>query len=134
MKNRDSLDAELAALNASFTAALEARRNWMDEHMIDYASYKVGEELFDLKTGQRLGVVSKLYRPTWGVDNPLYQGNMDIGYQYETAPNYFDNTSRQPYLSYGNRDELVRSNEAKLAYAKVSGMSWAELFSSEEPK
>ena len=54
--------AELAELQAKLDAALAARTKWMDDHMADFAVVPVGEDLYDLSTGNRLGRVTELYR------------------------------------------------------------------------
>lgn len=114
MTDRHELNAELEALNTAITTAIDTRRAWMDAHMVDYAKYAVGEDLYDFKTGRRLGEVTKLYRPTWGVDNSLYHTGMDIAYEYRVGDNSYDNTSRQMYLSFGNLAELVQRHEWEL--------------------
>lgn len=115
MTARPELDVELKALNTAITAAIDTRRAWMDAHMVDYAKYAVGEDLYDLKTGQLLGTITKLYRPTWGIDNPLYQTSMDVHYEYRIGDSsIYDNTSRQMYLSFGSRAELMRRREYEL--------------------
>lgn len=116
MTDRPELNAELEALNNAVTAAIDARRAWMDAHMADYAEYAVGDDLYDLKTGQRLGTITKLYRPTWGISNPVYQTSMEVAYEYRHSDNSpYDNTSRQMYLSFGDRAELLRRRESELA-------------------
>jgi hypothetical protein len=103
--SREQLDNDLARLNKAVEAALAERKAWMDSHMPDYAKYKIGEELFDLKTGERLSVVSSYYR-YWSGHNPSLDTTMNIEYQFETSRNCFDNTSRQPARSIGNAEEL----------------------------
>ncbi len=113
---RARLDADLAALNAAVTAALKARRDWMDAHMQDYARYQVGEEIFDMATGRRLGVVSELYRYQ-SDQNPFYDTHMSVDYQYNKGGNCFDNTSRQIGLSIGNAEELAAKLKSDAEHA-----------------
>lgn len=100
------LREELKALNAEFFVAMEKRKAWMDAHMTDFARYQVGDEIFAMSNGARLGVVSKLYR-YWGSDNrdPQYDTEMNIEYEYCTGNNCYDNTSRRP-INIMNRQEL----------------------------
>ena len=110
----DEDQAELDALNQRVTDALNARTLWLDGKMSKYAKVQVGEAIYDLETGQRLGVVSGLYR-FHGRHNPLYDTELSISYEYETRPNSFDNTSRQPGLRVGNAEQ---AREAMLARAR----------------
>lgn len=106
--------------NEAVVAALKAREDWMDAHMTDFAKYKVGDVLYNLANGQRLGTVTNLYRPTWGHSGPREEESMHIEYEYQTGevPTSFmrDNTSRQMYLRYGTREELLRSRRFEVSY------------------
>ena len=101
-----ALEGVLDKLTAKFAAAWAERKSWMDAHMEDFARFKVGDEIFNLETGERLGEISQLYR-YWGSDNrdPQYDTTMDIQYQYHTGNNCFDNTSRR-YLPIGTKADL----------------------------
>lgn len=87
MTKMDELNAQLAALNSDVDAAHARRRQWMDEHMADYAKYPIGETLFDRRTGHKLGKVVEHYR--YHRDNPLYDTSMSIDYRFSNG----DNTS-----------------------------------------
>ena len=125
MPTIDELNTELAALNAAVESAVRARRAWMDQHMADYAKFKVGDELIDMNTGRFIGTVCELYR-YWGGRDDRYDTSMDIDYKYrEPSPdgyNFVDNTSRQPGLRVGTRKEYAEWAEvrAKAARAAVS--------------
>ena len=126
MKSEPELNAlrgELAVLNAEFFAAMAKRKTWMDAHMEDFARFKVGDEIFEIHSGKRLGVISKLYR-YWGSNHrdPQYDTTMNIAYEYHTGNNCFDNTSRRP-ISIGTAQDL-RDN----AVWKDSVATWSECF------
>jgi hypothetical protein len=84
----------LDELNASVDGAIQARTDWLDQKMAQYAKVQVGEEIYNIDTGQRLGVVSKHYRYQAG-QNKLFDTRLSISYEYETSSGCFDNTSRQ---------------------------------------
>lgn len=113
------LSDELAALNKAVDDAIARRTAWMDKHMPAFASCKIGEEIFNRKTGQRLGVISRMYR-YWGPfsggepRDVRFDRSMSVEYEFETSPRCFDNTSRfGGSLSICNREELARSREAE---------------------
>ena len=114
----EPLQKELDALNAEVTAVLTKRKKWMDDHMADFAKYKVGEEIYNLQTGSRLGVISRLYR-YWGEyhRDPQYDNQMNIEYEYHIGNNCYDNTSRQPII-IGTNDDLIKQQEWDLEIAK----------------
>lgn len=116
------LDAELEALNANVDRAIAARKAWMDEHMDDYARYHLGEVLVDLDTGQTLGTVTKLYR-YFGDRDPRFDTRMEIQYEFTREIGSYgsamsDNTSRQPGLRYGTKEEYARDLEWRLSPAR----------------
>lgn len=105
----DEEDAEqLKLLNATIKDAIAARAEWLDERMPKYAKYAIGEELFDLDTGKRLGAVCEYYRYNAN-HNPLYDTHMGIEYKLLVRGNLYDNTSRYAgRISIGNKAELER--------------------------
>ena len=114
---KQKLDQELEALNAEVSAALAKRKEWMDANMENYAKVKVGEDIYDLQTGQLLGKVVSLYRYS-AKHNPLYDTQMIIEYAFETSPNCIDNTSRHGVYTegrFGTRDEARRRFELAAA-------------------
>ena len=105
---KKALLGDLAVFNEKVTAVLAERKSWMDAHMADFAKVPIGEEIYNLDTGQLLGVVSKHYRYWDSQQNPLYDTTMDICCEYQTQPDVlnFDNTSRQLGLRYGTKSDL----------------------------
>lgn len=95
---REVLLSELAVLNSEVSAVLAKRKAWMDAHMVDFARVQVGDDIYNLQTGSKLGTVSRHYRYWDAQQNPLYDTAMDVCYEYHTGNNCFDNTSRQTIL------------------------------------
>lgn len=105
--------AELDALNAAVTSAKEARRDWLDRKMHETSHLQVGDSIYDLRTGERLGTVRKLYR--------YDKSSVYCDYEYETAPRCFDNTSSQPGRSFGTRADAASSAVLELAARFITG-------------
>lgn len=109
----DMLD-KLKELNDAVDKAITDRKQWMDDHMKDFAKYQVGEQLYNLDTGELLGTITKLYR-YYAHHHPEMDRIMRIDYVYKTSPNTNDNTSRHGgRLWYGNKEELERQLAWKL--------------------
>lgn len=106
-------EAELERLNAAVTAALDARTAWLDRKMAEYATIPIGGEIWDVKRGVRLGVVTEHYRYR---SSPLSDKSLNIDYRYlrEGTPNSYDNTSSQPECRFGTADDARRHAEAQL--------------------
>lgn len=107
---------ELDALNAAVEDAVARRTAWLDAKMVEVARFKVGDTVYDLATGSQLGVVSEIYR--YHARNPPYDRYCYVDYQFQTSPNCYDNTSRQPGLRVGSLAEVIEEQEARLARTK----------------
>ena len=70
--------------------------------MAEYAKVQIGDDIFDLSTGIKLGTVSRLYR-YWTKQNKLLDCTLSIEYEYNTGGNCYDNTSRQTGLLFGDK-------------------------------
>jgi hypothetical protein len=99
--------SELANLTAAVTAAIEARRNWLDAKMHETSRLQVGDDIYDLDSGTRLGTVSKVYRYWRDRDEGVRDTDAYCEYRYETSPRCFDNTSRQIGRSFGTREDAL---------------------------
>lgn len=130
VERQTELLKDLHVLNADVTRVLAKRKSWMDAHMPDFAKVQVGEEIYDLDSGKRLGVVSKLYRYWDGQRNPLYDTGMDVHYEFNTGSNIFDNTSRQQ-VRVGTKKDLDDEYRSRLAVSNMAG-NWHELFGAEK--
>ena len=115
----DDEEAELASLNAAVSAAIEARGAWLDAKMHETSALKVGDDIYDLRSGRRLGKVSNLYRFWRDRDEGVRDTSASCDYQYETSPRCFDNTSRQVGLSYGTREDAARHAEMRAAWLQT---------------
>jgi len=106
--------AELSALNADVKAAIEKRRAWLDAKMAECSSLKVGDDIYDLNSVQRLGRVARLYRYWRDRDEGVRDNSLHCDYKFETSPNCYDNTSRYGgALSYGTREDAAKRAEMK---------------------
>lgn len=99
-----AIQAELDKLNAAVLAAVKARTEWMDAHMEAVSKAKVGDEVYDLESGQRVGVISRLYRYHGDGKDWRYDTEMSVEAEYCTHHNCYDNTSRQPF-AIGTKQE-----------------------------
>jgi hypothetical protein len=107
------LDEELKALNAKVSEAIAERKAWMDAHMKDYAKWQIGEVLYNMETGQKMGTVSHHYRYS-AEHQPFYDTSMSIDYTLETSPGCFDNTSRHAGgIRFENLKQLQRERQSE---------------------
>jgi hypothetical protein len=111
--------SELANLTAAVSAVIEARRNWLDAKMQECSRLQVGDDIYDLDSGTRLGKVSELYRYWRDRDEGVRDTSAYCDYQYETHPRCFDNTSRQIGRSFGTREEAIRYAEMRTSQLRV---------------
>lgn len=102
---------QLDNLTAAVTAAVEARRTWLDAKMHECSHLQVGDDIYDVNQGRKVGTVSKLYR-YWRDRNPLLDDSHYCDYKYQTSANGSDNTSRQVGRSFGTREDAIRRAEA----------------------
>lgn len=103
--------AELADLTAAISAAIEARRVWLDAKMHETSQLQVGDDIYDLNTGSRLGKVSGLYR-YWRDRNDLLDKDPYCEYYYSNL-GHRSNTSSQSGRSFGTREEALLRAEAQ---------------------
>jgi hypothetical protein len=108
-------EQERAALNEAVTAAIERRREWLDAKMVECSTLQVGDDIYNVETGQKLGVVAELYRYWRDRDDSIRDTSHYCDYQYETSPRCFDNTSRQIGLRYGTRQDAIDYAERRAA-------------------
>lgn len=86
--------------------------------MHECSRLQVGDGIYNLDTGRRLGTVSELYR--YNTDrNDLLDTSVYCHYRYETRPRCFDNTSRQVGVSFGTREDAIR--EAEMRTSRLRG-------------
>lgn len=104
---------ELAKLNAAVSEAIKTRRKWLDAKMQECSRLQVGDGIYDLSKGIKLGIVSDLYRYGSDRDEGVRDTSVHCDYQYRTYAHYFDNTSRQPGLSFGTREDAIRETEMR---------------------
>lgn len=105
---------ELEALNAAVQGAIDARREWLDAKMRETSKLQAGDDIYDVQTGEKLGVVSGLYRYHAGRDD-LYDTYVECDYQYETRPGCFGNTSSQGGRVFGTREDAAAHAKSLVA-------------------
>lgn len=111
---RDLTDEERSELNeltAAIESAIAARTRWLDDKMHETSTLQVGDDIYDVDKGYKLGIVTQLYRYT-GNDNQLNDRSPWCDYRYETSPGCIDNTSRQLGRSFGTKEDALRRAEA----------------------
>lgn len=107
---------ELDHMTSIVTAAIAARRAWLDAKMHETSRLHVGDEIYDLESGERLGRISSLYRYWRDRDEGVRDITASCEYEYETSTRLcFDNTSRQPARSFGTLRDAVEYAEARAA-------------------
>jgi hypothetical protein len=110
----DAEQRELDDLTAAVTTAIEKRRDWLDTKMHESSHLHPGDDIYDLQTGAKLGKISELYRYWRDRDEGVRDTSHYCGYQYETQPRCFDNTTRQIGRSFGTRKQAISYAESRL--------------------
>lgn len=98
---------EWAKLEAAYDEAVRRKTEWLDRKMVEHCPLKVGDEIYDLETGRRLGVVTRHYRFWAGQGRPDLDGSYYCDVEYEIGPRMFDNTSRQSGVAFGTREQAA---------------------------
>jgi hypothetical protein len=104
--------SDLDALNAAVVAAIEARRAWLDAKMEECSRLKVGDDIYDVNSGRRLGRITKLYRFWRDRDEGVRDTSPHCDYKFETSPDSYDNTSSYGgALEFGTREDAAKRAE-----------------------
>jgi hypothetical protein len=106
---------ELDALNAAVADAITARRNWLDAKIRETSQLQVGDDIYDVTSGQKVGRVTGLYRFWRDRDDGIRDDSHYCEYEYEVAPGCRDNTSRQSGRSFGTQEDALTRLEARVA-------------------
>lgn len=114
----DSDKERLDQLNAAVSTAIYARRDWLDSKMTEYAEMQVGEYAYDLESCRKVGRVSELYRFWRDRNDGVRDTALSIEYQFETSPNCFDNTSRQPFKIGSKKSAELMARERLMRLTK----------------
>lgn len=118
----DDEKVELAALNEAVLAAIKARSAWLDVKMHECSRLQVGDDIYDVDSGARLGKVSRLYRFWADRDDGVRDTSVSCSYEYETHPRCFDNTSRQVGVSFGTREDALGRAERQASWLRAGLM------------
>lgn len=106
------MEAELTALNKEVEEAMAKRTKWLDDHMAMVAKFQIGDEIYDIKTGRLLGVVTEHYRYHRG--DPRFDDSLSINYRYKTEfHGVIDNTFRQMGVWFGTKEDARSYHERK---------------------
>lgn len=100
---------ELAVLNTKIAATVLARRNWLDAKMVETSDLQVGDDLYDLESGYKVGVVTAIKRFHRG--DFEFDSSPSCYYEYSTGGMGRDNTSRQIGKSFGTREDALQRAE-----------------------
>jgi hypothetical protein len=98
---------ELNKLNNAVTEAIATRRSWLDTKMLACSHLQVADDIYDVKSGDKLGKVSALYRYWRDRDDGVRDRSLSCEYEYETSPLCYDNTSRQTERTFGTRQDAA---------------------------
>jgi len=101
-------EAELAALNNAVKNAIAKRREWLDAKMVEASSLKIGDDIYDVNRGCRLGTVRKMYRYWRDKDEGVRDTRLSVEYEFEVYDKCYSNTSSRPELWYGSRQDAER--------------------------
>lgn len=116
----ESEKSELADLNAGVVAAIQARRVWLDAKMYECSRLQIGDDIYDLDSGAKLGKVTELYRYSRDRDEGVRDTHAYCDYRYEMYRGCFDNTSRQGTLFFGTHDDAIAHAERRVSRLRGS--------------
>jgi hypothetical protein len=106
MKEMSKTDRnKLARLNCDIDDAIKRRTKWLDSKMSEYSDIQVGDTIYNIQTKELLGIVTKLYRYQTN-QNVIYDTTLSICYEFRRYDDIIDNTSRQPYVIVGKKEQL----------------------------
>ena len=102
----------LASLNQSVDEAIKARKAWLDSKIVEVSKLHVGDDIYNLETGRRLGTVTNLYRFWEDADEGVRDKYLSVDYQYcedldDPRGKSYDNTSRQTGI-FGTREDAAK--------------------------
>lgn len=114
----DELRQQLDALTAAVKEAVDKRTAWLDEHMVEVSKFKIGDGIYNIETGARLGTISAIKRHWAGDAN--HDDSLGVYHEYliEGESHCYDNTSRQRGITrLGTLDEMLAEMKRKAAWA-----------------
>jgi hypothetical protein len=99
-------EQKLEVLNIEVDTAIKKRTRWLDKKMSEYSPLQIGDDIYNLKTGEKLGTVTKLYRY---YQNQFEDNELSIHYVYST-PYGNNNTSSQMLTEFdiGSKEEVKK--------------------------
>lgn len=106
--------AKLQELNATVDRAIFARAGWLDSKIAEYATIPIGQNLYDLHTGELLGVVREHVRQQDLPPELERDRYLEITYWYDPPGGGRFSTDRSG-LRFGSRAERDARLQEKLA-------------------
>jgi hypothetical protein len=95
--------AKLDELNAAVSGAVQARRQWLDSKMAEYADVPVGERLFDLDSGLCVGIVTRHFRFWSDRNDGVRDDTLTVDYEYRTNGGHVQDTANQLERRFGKQ-------------------------------
>lgn len=123
MERNKQLKAEFEALNDKVEAAIRERKDWIKAHLEDFSKFKPGDEIWDGRSGRKLGVCESLYHATWGRSGEVARESISVYAHYKDLRGFMDNTSRQMDIWPCTREEAAGYAESRASSIR-SGSSW----------
>ena len=100
----------LRVLNEDIEIAIKNRTAFLDRKMEEYAKVAIGEDMYNLKTGKLLGVVSEHYRYHEG--DSRFDTSMNIKYRFTNGSN--TSSQRLHSSAIGSKSDLIERKEQDL--------------------
>jgi len=116
---KKALEAEFQLLNDEVEAAIKKRKEWIAAHLEDFSKFKPGDEIWDGRSGRKLGVCESLYHATWGRSGEVARESMGVYAQYRSQNGFMDNTSRQMDIWPCTKAEAESYAESRLRSIKA---------------
>jgi len=110
MLTQEEQDA-LRILTNDVESAIARRRAWLDRKMDETSDLHIGDEIYDVRTGTMLGVVRKLYRFWRDRNEGVLDDSVSCEYEYEFEPGCLMNTSSQPEIFFGTKEDARRHHK-----------------------
>ena len=111
-----NLRAQLDHLNAEVQDAIDRRTKWLDMHMAQVCRLQIGDAIYDVNTGEKVGTVTEHYR-YWASQRPDFDFSLevDVKFEMEGMPNCFGNTSCEPRRIFGTWQDCVTAADMRAA-------------------
>jgi len=111
---------ELDHLTAAVTRALADRREWLDVKMLECSDLQIGDDIYDLTSGEWLGVVTEVSRYHRDRDQGIRDTSIDHHFVYTKGDdprgdNTYYNTSGGFRGDFGTKEQALDRAERRAA-------------------